>query len=68
MNLVDLVTARELADFLGVSVRSLSAYQTLPFVALPGGKRLYFKTSAAEWLKARETTGLDLRAERRAAQ
>jgi hypothetical protein len=50
--LEDVVTHRELAEFLGMSERSLS-YFRLPSVQM-GKARLYFRGSVAGWLKARE--------------
>lgn len=53
--LEDVVTHRELAEFLGISERSLSMYRDLPRIELPGGRRLYFRQSVAAWLRKRES-------------
>lgn len=48
----EVITHRELADFLGVSERSLYAYR-IPRISL-GKQRLYFKTDVAQWLRSRQ--------------
>lgn len=47
---------RELAEALGVSIRTLFDWrrQGLPFVSV-NGRPLYMRESVTEWLKARET-------------
>jgi hypothetical protein len=54
MILEDVVTAEELAAFLGISTRSLARLD-VPFIQL-GTQRVYFKQTVVEWLKHREGT------------
>jgi hypothetical protein len=48
----DVVTHKELAEFLGISERSLSCYR-IRHIDL-GRQRLYFRQSVVEYLKRRE--------------
>jgi hypothetical protein len=48
----DVVTHRELAEFLGLTERALSYYR-IPSMQM-GRSRLYFRQSVAAWLKTRE--------------
>ncbi len=50
-SLEDVVTHREVAEFLGVSEKSLHAYR-IPNVRL-GKSKLYFKADVARWLRSR---------------
>ena len=49
--LEDVVTHKELAEFLGITERSLGRYR-IPSIEI-GKQRLYFKGDVAQWLRSR---------------
>jgi hypothetical protein len=54
--LEDVVTSKDLSEFLGISELSLARVRGLPSIRI-GENTLYFKQTVVEWLKAREAVG-----------
>lgn len=50
--LEDVVTQEELAQFLGVTPRSLAVQRGIPHVMI-GKVRLYYKQDVSDWLRSR---------------
>ena len=51
--LEDFVTARTLAEYLGVTERSLSQFRGVPSIELNEGTRIYHRGEVATWLLER---------------
>lgn len=49
----DILTTKELAEWLGVSEDTVRTFRDLPFARV-GRRRIYFKQSVARWLADRE--------------